>query len=443
MDIYRAIFRNAPDPILLVDDFGMIVEANPEAHRALGYGDGELTGLPVDALVPAPYAASHREHREGFMRHPRMKPMGTGRELSARRKDGSEMPVEIMLSPAEGEDGLFVVAILRDRTERRMLDAQVRELQERLRLSADAAGMGYWTYDEAKDEFWCDETYADLLGGRPGDFPDADSVRNRIHPGDLEARRMGAIEAMDAEGRYESEFRIVRSNGSVFWIGELGRRIGDTSAPNRRYAGVSFDISKRKADQSIAEEARRRERNLLDLAPDGVFLADIQGVYIDVNKAGCGLLGRAREEIVGKTIVDFLHPEEFGRLAEVKEKLLRGETNTREWRLRHCDGSYVPVEVSARIFPDGRWQGFVRDIRERKAAEAKRLELIESLKASLKEIRVLRGMLPICSYCKKIRDEEGKWQPIELYIHNRSDADFSHGICPDCLQAHYSEIINS
>ena len=118
------------------------------------------------------------------------------------------------------------------------------------------------------------------------------------------------------------------------------------------------------------EASRQRVRDLIELAPDGIFVADLDGRYVDVNDAGCRVLGFERAEIVGKTIVDLIPPGSAERLAREKAQLLAGDLVVSEWALRRKDGRFVPVEVSARILPDGRWQGFVRDISERKRRES-------------------------------------------------------------------------
>ena len=117
------------------------------------------------------------------------------------------------------------------------------------------------------------------------------------------------------------------------------------------------------------EASRTRTRTLVEQAPDGIFVADTDGRYTDVNDAGCRMLQYSRDEIIGKTIVDLLPPEDIERLWQSREMLLQGTSQVDEWKLRRNDGSYLPVEVSARILPDGRWQGFVRDISERKRLE--------------------------------------------------------------------------
>ena len=115
--------------------------------------------------------------------------------------------------------------------------------------------------------------------------------------------------------------------------------------------------------------SRQRTQDLVEHASDGIFVADLEGRYTEVNAAGCQMLGFAREELIGKSIVDLLAPEDIPRLSQSKEELSKGHAQIDEWLLRRKDGSYLPVEVSAKILADGRWQGFVRDISERKRLE--------------------------------------------------------------------------
>jgi PAS domain S-box-containing protein len=115
--------------------------------------------------------------------------------------------------------------------------------------------------------------------------------------------------------------------------------------------------------------SRERTRQLIEESADGFFVADLDGRYTDVNAAGCRMLGYAREQIIGRTIIDLLSPDEVERLVAARSALLAGGTQTAEWHLRKSDGTYLPVEVSAKILPDGRWQGVARDITRRKEAE--------------------------------------------------------------------------
>ena len=112
--VFRSLFSAYPDALLLVDQRGMIVMANPAAARLLGYEVGELGGVSVDALVPEAIRPRHASYREAYARAPQPRPMGTQMELVARRKDGTEVMVEIALSPLQGHGVPLVVAAIRD-----------------------------------------------------------------------------------------------------------------------------------------------------------------------------------------------------------------------------------------------------------------------------------------------------------------------------------------
>lgn len=135
------------------------------------------------------------------------------------------------------------------------------------------------------------------------------------------------------------------------------------------------------------EESDENYRTFIKSAADGIFIADIDGRYNYVNEAGCKLLGQSPDEIIGKTIIDLLPKEDIHKLEESKKQMLSsGGVHIAEWRLRRKDGSYVPVEVSAKILSDGRWQGMVRDISERKEVEQRekfQFELNKKLTESL------------------------------------------------------------
>jgi len=149
-----------------------------------------------------------------------------------------------------------------------------------------------------------------------------------------------------------------------------------------------------RAHQAL-EASRAQTRELVQHAPDGIFLADLEGRYTDVNRAGCEMLGFSRQELVGKTILDLIPPEDAGRLADSKRRLLAGAAEVSEWRLLRKDATYLPVELNAKILPDGRWQAFVRDISERKRAEAERQLNTERLRRSEEQFRLIFEEAPI------------------------------------------------
>ncbi|HXY39145.1 MAG TPA: ATP-binding protein [Vicinamibacteria bacterium] len=140
--VYRLLAEAAPNAIVVVDDGGRIVLVNAEAERLFGYRRGELLGEPVEALVPEALRTGHAESRAAFLDHAAARPMGVGRNLFGRRKDGSRFPVEIGLNPVRTGRGTLVLSAIVDISQRKQLE---RELQRRLQ-DLEAA-------DRRKDEF--------------------------------------------------------------------------------------------------------------------------------------------------------------------------------------------------------------------------------------------------------------------------------------------------
>lgn len=119
MEHLRAFLEAAPDPMVLVDGRGGILVANHQAETMFGYAQGSLVGLPVEALMPERFRRRHEAHRATYTSEPRVRPMGAGLELFGIRKDGTEFPIEISLSPIEQGGRRLTLAALRDVTERR------------------------------------------------------------------------------------------------------------------------------------------------------------------------------------------------------------------------------------------------------------------------------------------------------------------------------------
>ncbi len=191
-------------------------------------------------------------------------------------------------------------------------------------------------------------------------------------------------------------------------------------------------------------ESNELYRLLFENGLDGLLLTAPDGSILDANPAACRILDRTREEIIlaGRSgVMDTSN----SRLAEmVAERDRTGRTHG-ELTATRKDGTIFPVEISSVVFrdPEGelRTCTIVRDISERRAAERERELLIDQLQEALAKVRTLSGLLPICAACRKIRDKEGVWHNLEIYIRDHTEADFSHGICPECRNRLYPEIL--
>jgi PAS domain S-box-containing protein len=131
--VYERLFESSPNAILVVDAAGRITRANPQVEHFFGYTASELLGHPVEILIPERFRQVHPAHRGHFNDQPRMRPMGAGLELYGLRKDGTEFPVDIMLSPVDTPEGPVVLTVIQDITLRKQVEKDQRQSEERFR----------------------------------------------------------------------------------------------------------------------------------------------------------------------------------------------------------------------------------------------------------------------------------------------------------------------
>lgn len=134
-ELFRTLFNVAPDPILIVDEAGRIALVNSETERQFGYSASELIGQRLEFLMPERYRQHHDVLRRSYVADPKLRPMGSGRELYALRKDGQEFPVEISLSPMTTSEGVLVISIIRNITDRKKTERELKRINAELARS--------------------------------------------------------------------------------------------------------------------------------------------------------------------------------------------------------------------------------------------------------------------------------------------------------------------
>lgn len=186
--------------------------------------------------------------------------------------------------------------------------------------------------------------------------------------------------------------------------------------------------------------------HIVSSSTDMMAMLDCQFKYLSANNAYLGAFDLSSEQLIGKIASDVFGEKFFNTvLRDHGNRCLKGEkVRYSEWfNFKNLEKKYLDITYSPYINKHNIIMGFVvnaRDITDRQKTEEALFAEKEKLKAALLEINTLKGILPICSHCKKIRDDKGYWNQIEEYIATYSDAQFSHSICEECAQKYYPDV---
>jgi PAS domain S-box-containing protein len=178
------------------------------------------------------------------------------------------------------------------------------------------------------------------------------------------------------------------------------------------------------------------DSRFIDLSIDLLCIAHFSGYFRRLNPAWERTLGFSREELQSKPLFDFVHPEDRERTLDQNRRVRAGEQALGFQNRYLCrDGSYKWLLWNATADLDRQLiYSVARDITASKQVEEERERLLHQLQAALAEVKELRTILPICMYCKNIRDDANYWQTVEAYISQHTHTRFSHGICPACYE---------
>jgi PAS domain S-box-containing protein len=262
------------------------------------------------------------------------------------------------------------------------------------------------------------------------------------------AEEISAILAKMKTGEHVHHFETerVKKSGDHIYVSLTVSPLTDRAGTVIGASTIAREITEHKRAELALRQFAEEIQDLYNNAPCGYHSLDGDGFYVRVNDTELRWLGYTREEIVRrKRFSELLLPSsietfsmEFARLKE------RGIGRELEVDLMRKDGTILHVSLNATVINDRKGnflttRATMHDITERKRADEERERLILELRGALSKVKTLSGLLPICASCKKIRSDKGYWEHIETYIKNHSNADFSHGICPDCARKLYPE----
>jgi PAS domain S-box-containing protein len=433
---FKELLEAAPDAWVVANRHGKIVLVNTETERMFGYQRDELLGQDIEILIPWHFRDRHARHQANYFAQPKARRMGPALELAGRRKDGTEFAAEISLSPLRAGEELLVLSTIRDVTEGKRVIEALRESEERFRRVFEEGPLGLALVGKDHRFLNVNSAFSRLVGYSASELSYM-SFEDITHPDDRQTDAALADQLFGGEVPfYQMSKRFVTKNGEAIWA-NLTRSVVSDQNGNPLYAlSMIEDITQRKRMDETLRDSEERFRVALKNSPVVVFNHDRELRYTWINSP---VLAWARCEYLGHTDAEILGREEGAHLMVIKQGVLDNGIGTRtEVTVTFEDEThYFDLTVEPLRDDQGAVVGITcaaTDVTPLKQAAAEREGLIRDLQEALDRVKLLSGLLPICAGCKMIRDEQGTWQSLEFYIGAHSEAEFTHGMCPQCSQ---------
>ena len=270
---------------------------------------------------------------------------------------------------------------------------------------------------------------------------------SKLHPADDLATSKSAFETIMRDGVVKFEIEFFRRNGEQF-SAEVSSSLFKTGG-SQLIQGIVRDISDRKRAEAAVRESEEKYKLLAEHSADVIYKLDIATEqYSYVSPSIEKMLGYTAEEALSLKAWDTVTEASY---VKQREKMAEAISSNRmtpeilELEAVHKDGHTLPVETHANFIVNDQGSpvgilGVVRDISKQKQLKEEREKLIKHLQEALEEIKALRGILPVCSFCKRVRDDKGYWEQVDVFLQKYSLVDISHSICPQCMAEHYPEI---
>jgi PAS domain S-box-containing protein len=368
---FRLMFAAAPVAITVTTiDGARFLEVNEQYVQIVGYTREELIGRSAFDIGLWIDPEQRRAVGEQLAKHDRV----DSAEIKIRTKNGAVRTFEISVTRIQFADEPCVLSILSDVTARKAAEQRLRESEQRFRQLAQHLPQLFWMRDAKSGRLIYLSPAFEKIWGRPlEDSLDDKMWMNAIHPDDRESVRKILLEMPNE--RWDLDYRIVRPDGAVRWIANIGFPIFDDAGEVYRYAGISEDITDRKLAAEALLEREHHYRRLVTTSPDGIYVLDSQGCFTELNPAGEAIIRRRAEEVIGRHFREVIAPESMAHAHALFESIMNGEFSETlvDLSVQRPDGEIRMIKISiVTIEENGKvvgLQGVARDITEDRAKE--------------------------------------------------------------------------
>ena len=376
---FRTVASSAVDAIIITDLEGSIVFSNDSLQRIFGYNENDIFGKSVNMLMPGRYKDEFKRNQVQFKLTGRHMLSGKLFESYGRRKDGSEFPIEISITAWEVGGERFTTSIIRDITERKLVEYELKSSEEKFRQMTENIQEVFWIIDPKMSQLlYISPAYQNVWGcSRESLFDNPRSWIESIHPED----RKQVIDTIfrtphEIQSKGNGiEYRIKRPDGSIRWI--WGKAIPLKNDKNRiqRIAGIAVDITRRK-------KAEDDYKNLFENVSVGVYRCKLghQSKFVNANPALLEMFGYKKSEILAIK-ASYLYQDREDKIRFDNDVIKYGRVENQEVKFRKKDGTPFTASVSAFVVKDDSgdikyYDGVIKDITKFKELE-KSIKIID------------------------------------------------------------------
>jgi PAS domain S-box-containing protein len=370
---FRSLLEAAPDAMVIVDQHGIIVLVNSLTKHMFGYTADELPGRHVEMLMPARMRGSLNELQLSCMTDPEAPEGNKGVELMGLRKDGSQFPVEVTLSPLETTQGVLMSMAVRDVTIRRQVEDRLKHSNAQLRFIMEsmpqkistAQPNGSIDYFNPQCTEFTGLSFDELMGW---------GWTAIIHPDDVDEHVRVWRKSIQTGEMFEFESRFRRFDGEYRWHFSRALPMRDSAGKIVMWVGSNTDIHDIKLAEAAMQISEVRYRRLFEAAKDGILILDFtSGRIVDCNPFMSDLLGYSYQSFLGKELWEIgLFRDRAANVAAVETLQKLGYLRYEHLPLESKDGRAVEVEVVANAYHEANQkviQCNIRDITERSRLE--------------------------------------------------------------------------
>lgn len=381
---FRQLFEESPSGIALVDMNGILLEVNLNLVKLLDISREELIGKPFAELTPK-FGLNTNEQLADFKK--RQSGEKAMKEISICKSDGKLITIDVNSSVIfKHGTATNIMFIVNDITERKQAEEKLKINESRLNVAQSVAKIGSWeTKLSDLSLIWSEEMYNIFEIDKDIFEASHSAFLSFVHSDDRTMVDDAFVTSFEKHSLNIIDHQIITPSGLVKFVEERWKIVFDDNGKPLKAVGTCQDISERKLAEIAVKESEEKFRNYIGHAPDGVFVTDEKGNYLEVNKAACQITGYSEAELLNMTVLNITSPESVEEAGTQFIKVMTTGVGNCDLHYRHKNGTNRIWSINGVKLSDTRILGFVKDITDRKQAEV-HLQVNYSIQTTLNSI---------------------------------------------------------